>query len=96
MPDPQNPPEIRHNAQKHRFEAGEGTEIAKLNYRLHAGIVDLVHVEVPEEFQGMGLAGKLASTALEWARESGLKVTPSCPYVKAYLGKNPQFADLLA
>jgi len=96
MPEPANAPAIRHNTEKHRFEAGDGAEIAKLNYRMHGGVVDLIHVEVPEIFQGMGLAGKLASTALEWARASGLKVTPSCPYVKAYVGKNPQFADLLA
>jgi len=88
-------PDIRHNSEKHRFEAGDGAEVAKLNYRVHPGVVEMVHVEVPEEYQGQGLAGKLAAAALDWARASGLKVVPSCPYVKSYIGKNPQYADLV-
>jgi predicted GNAT family acetyltransferase len=55
-----------------------------------------VHTEVPEQYQGQGLAGKLATAALEWARASGLKVIPSCPYVSNYIGKHPEFADLVA
>lgn len=94
--------EIRNNEVAHRFEAGTAPHMAKLDYRL-AGqtadlphTVDLLHVEVPEEYQGQGLAGKLAATALNWAREKNLKVIPSCPYVKAYLRKHPEFADLVA
>jgi hypothetical protein len=86
--------EIRHNEHLHRFEAGVAPELAKLNYKLRGQSVDLTHVEVPEQYQGQGLAGNLASAALTWAREKGLKVIPSCPYVKGYLGKHPEFADL--
>ena len=87
--------EIRHNEIAHRFEAGEAPQLAKLNYRLAPGAVDLLHVEVPEQYQGQGLAAKLASAALTWAREKGLKVIPSCPYVKGFLAKHPEFGDLL-
>jgi len=87
---------VRHNEAARRFEAGAAPNLAKLNYHLTAHAVDLLHVEVPEEYQGQGLAGKLASTALNWAREKGLKVIPSCPYVKGYLGKHPELADLVA
>jgi len=87
--------EVRHNESAHRFEAGDAPHLAKLNYRLTPGAVDLLHVEVPEQYQGQGLAGKLASTALNWAREKGLKVIPSCPYVKGYLAKHLEFGDLL-
>ncbi|MDE3165584.1 MAG: N-acetyltransferase [Acidobacteriota bacterium] len=87
--------EVRHNEHLRRFEAGEAPHLAKLNYRMKDGALDLLHVEVPEQYQGQGLAGKLASTALEWARSKGVKVIPSCPYVKGYLAKHPEYADLV-
>ena len=88
--------DVRHNAAHHRFEAGAEPHPAIIVYRLKDGVVDMVHTEVPEQYQGQGLAGKLATAALEWARASGLKVIPSCPYVSNYIGKHPEFADLVA
>ncbi len=87
--------EIRHNEAAHRFEAGAAPNLAKLNYHLSGQSVDMLHVEVPEEYQGQGLAGLLTLAALNWAREKGLKVIPSCPYVKVYLKKHPEFGDLV-
>jgi len=87
--------EVRHNEKFHRFEAGEPSNLAKLNYHPAATAVEMVHVEVPPEYQGQGLAGKLAEAALNWARQQNLKVIPSCPYVKGYLGKHPEYSDLL-
>jgi uncharacterized protein len=88
---------IRHNTASRRFEAGEEPNLAVIVYRVKSsGAVELVHTEVPEQYQGQGLAGKLASAALDWARESGRKVIPSCPYVRSYIGKHPEYADLVA
>jgi uncharacterized protein len=87
--------DIRHNQAKHRFEAGEEGHPAHLDYRLREGVADIVHTEVPAEYQGQGLAGKLAVTALEWARAEGRKVVPSCAYMKAFLTKHPEFSDLV-
>jgi predicted GNAT family acetyltransferase len=87
--------EIRHNESSHRFEAGHAPHLARLDYHLSRHSVDMLHVEVPEEYQGQGLAGKLVSTALNWARQKGLNVIPSCPYVKVYIKKHPEFADLI-
>ena len=87
--------DIRHNEAAHRFEAGHAPHLAKLDYHLSGHSVDMLHVEVPEEYQGQGLAGLLTLTALIWAREKGLKVIPSCPYVKVYLKKHPEFSDVI-
>jgi predicted GNAT family acetyltransferase len=38
----------------------------------------------------------LARGALEEARAQGLKVKATCPFIAAYLGKHPEFADLIA
>jgi predicted GNAT family acetyltransferase len=87
--------EVRHNESHRRFEAGSAPEPAKLNYRREGGAVDLIHTEVPAIYQGQGLGGKLATAALEWARANGLKVIPSCSYIRSYVAKHPEFADLL-
>jgi predicted GNAT family acetyltransferase len=87
--------EVRQDAAHHRFEAGTKENPAKLNYRVKDTHVDLIHTEVPPEYQGQGLAGKLASAALDWARAQGLKVIPSCSYIQSYIGKHPEYADLV-
>jgi predicted GNAT family acetyltransferase len=32
---------------------------------------------------------------LEAARAEGLKVVAQCPFIKSFIAKNPEFADLL-
>jgi predicted GNAT family acetyltransferase len=86
---------VRHNAERHRFEAGSSEKAALLNYRLHGNVVEIVHTEVPPEYQGQGLAAKLVTAALEWARAGGHKVMPTCSYVKTFVAKRSEFADLL-
>jgi predicted GNAT family acetyltransferase len=58
--------------------------------------LDLVHTEVPRALEGRGYASALATAALEHARHEGVKVIPSCPYVKAFLQRHPEYADLVA
>jgi len=87
--------EIRHNAAAGRFEAGDEANPAHLDYRLEEGRLQIFHTEVPGAYQGQGLAGKLASAALGWARESGLKVIPTCSYVAGFIAKRPEYSDLL-
>jgi predicted GNAT family acetyltransferase len=88
--------DVRHNTAAHRFEAGIAPHLAMLVYQVKSDALELVHTEVPEQYQGQGLGGKLATAALQWARESGRKVIPSCPYVRSYIGKHPEYADLVA
>ncbi len=84
--------EISHNEKKHRFEAGSG---ARIDYRLRGTTAEFFHTEVPEHLQGLGLAGRMACAALDWAAKAGYKVVPSCPYIKSYIEKNPQYSKLL-
>jgi predicted GNAT family acetyltransferase len=51
---------------------------------------------VPKELSGQGVGTRLARGALEQARARGLKVVPKCPFIAGFIGKNPEFAELLA
>jgi predicted GNAT family acetyltransferase len=87
--------EIRHNEAKHRFEAGAESNPAHLDYHVRNGVANMFHTEVAPEYQGQGLAARLATAALTWARESGHKVNPSCSYVRDFIARHPEYADLL-
>ena len=87
--------EVTHNEARHRFEAGSFPHLATVNYKVQGKSVELVHTEVPSEYQGQGLAGKLARAALDWARAQGMKVIPSCSFIRGYIEKHPEYADLV-
>jgi hypothetical protein len=79
-----------------RFELEEEGEIAYLEFELDkAGWITLWHTEVPPALRGRGLAGVLAKTALEYARDNNLKVDVICPLVASFLAKNPEFQGLV-
>jgi hypothetical protein len=78
-----------------RFELEEMGETAYLEFDLDSGgWITLLHTEVPEALRGRGIAGTLAKTGLEYARDNNLKVDVVCPLVGNYLSKHPEFQDL--
>jgi len=78
-----------------RFEIEQDGEIAYLEYNLAGKVLQLIHSEVPEALRGRGVAAELAKSALEWARENGVKVDVICPSVAAYIEKHPEYSDLV-
>lgn len=83
--------EVTHNESAHRFEHGA----AHLDYVRRGERVIMTHTEVPEEFEGKGVGSSLARTALDWAREQGLKVVPHCPFVETWVKRHPEYSDLV-
>ena len=80
----------------HRYELRSGDEVVGfVAYRLRDGVITLVHTEVDPAHSGQGHAATLVRGALDDARERGLRVVPSCPYVAAYIRKHPEYADLV-
>lgn len=66
-----------------------------LQYRLRPELIELVHTEIYEEFEGHGLGSQLISFALQDARERGLAVLPFCPFVNDYIQRHRQYVDLV-
>jgi len=87
---------VTDNAEKHRYEiTSDGADAGSLDYELTDGGIDFTHTVVGDEFAGQGIAGTLVSHALDDARGRGLTVTPTCSYVKSYIEKHPEYADLV-
>jgi NAD+ kinase len=80
-----------------RYEVILGGEVAGvLHYRRHGGEIELMHTEIDQAFEGRGLASRLAAGALDDARNRGTPVVVTCPFVKGYLQRHPEYADILA
>ncbi|MGN0065869.1 MAG: GNAT family N-acetyltransferase [Nocardioides sp.] len=51
------------------------------------------HTEVNEDYSGHGLGGALVQRALELTRDEGLRIVAFCPFVKAYINRNPEWLE---
>ena len=88
---------VRDTPDERRYEALVDDEVAGyLFYRAREGELILIHTEVDEVFEGQGIGSGLVSGALEDIRARGLRIVPICPFVKAYLQRHPEHADLIA
>jgi predicted GNAT family acetyltransferase len=85
---------VVHNTAK-RFEITLGSKTAYSKYLLAGGKIIIEHTEVPEELEGRGLASRIVSTVLDYARAQNLKVLPICPFAKSFIGRHYEYQDLL-
>ena len=72
-----------------RFETTIEGETAFAEKLLERTLV-LTHTLVPESLSGNGIGSALTEAALGYALANGLKVYPSCPFIKAYIKKHPE------
>lgn len=86
---------VQNNPAKYRYELEVEGHIAASYYLLSGDVITFTHTEVPKELEGKGIGSRLVKGALDQVRASGLKVVPQCPFVKGYIGKHPEYADLL-
>jgi len=85
---------VRDNTERHRFELEADGQIAYSNYRLSNGVLTILHTEVPKTMEGRGIGSALARGLLDIARSQGLKVQPLCPFVRAFMDRHPEYAEL--
>lgn len=73
----------------------DGDRAGFLTYRMAPGSIALLHAEVDPRREGRGLGTRLVRDALDDARARGLAVRPICPFVVAFIERNPEYADLV-
>lgn len=86
---------VTHNPEKKRFEAMVDEHLGVVEYMMTGNTIIFTHTEVPSEIGGQGVAGAIAKTALDHAREHKFDVMPLCPYVAGYMRRHPEYQDLL-
>jgi hypothetical protein len=88
---------ITDNPAASRYELRVDDSLAGfVQYRLgdDGKVITLVHTEVLDAFQGKGLAGVLAKGTLDDVRKRGLAAVVECEYLRSWIGKHPDYADL--
>lgn len=74
-----------------------GEWIAELAYiKSGDGQITIDHTEVDEKLRGQGVGEDLVKAAVDFARESGLKIKLICPYARKVFENNPDYGDVLA
>ncbi|HEY0178877.1 MAG TPA: GNAT family N-acetyltransferase [Dokdonella sp.] len=86
---------ITRNDAARRFETSVDGALCVLEYRLHDGVLAIVHTGVPDAVGGRGIAAALTKAALDAARAEGWRVRPQCSYAAVYLTRHPEYADLV-
>lgn len=82
--------------ERNRYEMRDGDTLVGLaEYHLYQDEVAILHTEIGDEFGGRGLGGQLVQAVMDDARAKGRKVLPYCPFTRAWLGKHPDYADLV-
>jgi predicted GNAT family acetyltransferase len=89
--------ELTDNTAESRFEMPVEGLTAFVTYRRsNDGVISLNHAEVPQALEGKGFGSELVRATLDQVRNEGLKVIPRCSFVRAYILRHPEYADLVA
>lgn len=85
------------NPEQGRYEAFlDGALAGFAEYRALPQGIELFHTVVDPAFGGRGIAGMMARFALDDIRVKGRRVVPTCEFMAAWIGKHPDYAELVA
>lgn len=87
---------IRDNPEERQFEAWLGDQLVGFaEYIPSRERVVFTHTVVEPEQEGRGIGSRLARFALDDVRSRGLRITPRCPFIRAYLQRHPEYAEIV-
>ena len=73
-----------------------GQRVAEMTYsRTNATMIIIDHTDVDDSLRGEGVGRQLLNALVDWARSTGTKVLPLCPFAKAQFDKDPAIRDVL-
>ena len=89
-------PQIEHDEAGSRFRIHLTDGDVYLAYRRAGNVLDFYYTYVPLSARGKGIAEQVVKAGFAYAREHGLTIVPSCPYVSdAYLKRHPKDREVV-
>ena len=74
----------------------DGERLGFLEFtRPEVGVMRIEYVEVSPQLRGTGLGRQLVAKAIEFAKETKLRVVPICGYARAVIARDPAMAVTL-
>ena len=66
-----------------------------LDYHAQPGLLTLKNTEIEPAFEGQGVGSRFVAGVLGDIRSRGARVLPICPFVRAFIQRHPEYADLV-
>ena len=88
--------DIKHDRSDGKFFIDTEDGEAYLRYSMSDMCMDIYETYVPGRQRGKGLAGFIVNSALEHAKKEKYSIRPTCPYIKVYLRRHPEYGSLVA
>lgn len=86
---------VEHDTDRRRFVVQVNGDEAYLQYQpLKAKLLDYQSTYVPDHLRGRGIASAIVRHALEYARDQRLRVRASCWFVKDFMVRHPEYANV--
>lgn len=85
------------NDEKKRFELEVEGHTAFIEFIIDKdNVMYLTHTEVPNALGGKGVGKSIVEKTLNYIKDNGYTLAPLCPFVAAYLKRNPDWKPILA
>ncbi|HUX80325.1 MAG TPA: GNAT family N-acetyltransferase [Alphaproteobacteria bacterium] len=84
---------IEHDEKNKQFVAIVEGKAATLKYSISPDgkTLDYYSTFVPPELRGRHIGQDIVKFALDFAKENGYQVIPSCPFVKTYIDRHSEY-----
>ncbi len=90
-------PTVRNVPEDHRYEIRDGERVLGVAaYERRGDTVVFTHTEVDPDAGHSGLGSTLVRAALDDVRSDGGSVVAQCSFVRGWIDRHPEYADLLA
>jgi uncharacterized protein len=87
---------VADNPMGSRYEARiDGALAGVSQYELADDTIIFLHTVVAEKYEGQGVGSAIAQYALDDAQDRGLYVRPLCPFIRGWMQRHPEYADLV-
>jgi len=89
-------PTVRDVPEADRYEIRDGEQLlGHADYQRRGDTVVFVHTEVDQDTDRKGLGSTLVRAALDDVRAKGGSVVPRCSFVRGWIDKHEEYADLV-
>ena len=97
MPSSDAEPTVRNDPEAHRYEIREGdTVLGIAAYDQRGDTLVFTHTEVDSSSEHPKLGSRLVKAALDDVRSHGQRVVAQCSFVRGWIDRHPDYADLVA
>jgi uncharacterized protein len=87
---------VRDNPERERYEVYVGSVLAGYaDYHAQPRLVTVLHTEIDTAFEGQGIGSELVRRMLDDIRSRDARVLAVCPFVRAFLQRHPEYADVV-